>query len=77
MKLILTLLTFSSLAFGHGNGLDSNGGHYNRKLANITVTERRAHQPVSKSRKPFRKRLRKVTATHRFIVAQSKFLDRC
>ena len=25
-------LTFSPLAFGHGGGLDSNGGHYDRKI---------------------------------------------
>ena len=24
--------TFSPLAFGHGGGLDSNGGHYDRKI---------------------------------------------
>jgi endonuclease G len=31
MKLFITLILFSGLAFGHGGGLDSNGGHHNRK----------------------------------------------
>ena len=31
MRLVVFLLTFSSLSFGHGGGLDSNGGHTNRK----------------------------------------------
>ncbi|MGK0472302.1 MAG: hypothetical protein ACJAR0_002783 [Candidatus Azotimanducaceae bacterium] len=31
MKLFITLILFSGLAFGHGGGLDSNGGHNNRK----------------------------------------------
>ena len=31
MKIIIILLVLSNLAFGHGGGLDSSGGHNNRK----------------------------------------------
>ena len=31
MRIVILLLTFSSLAYGHGGGLDSYGGHNNRK----------------------------------------------
>ena len=31
MKLTIILLVLSNLAFGHGGGLDSSGGHNNRK----------------------------------------------
>ncbi|MDB2543136.1 YHYH domain-containing protein [Pseudomonadales bacterium] len=31
MKLTIILLVLSNLALGHGGGLDSSGGHNNRK----------------------------------------------
>ena len=33
MKLTIILLVLSNLAFGHGGGLDSSGGHNNRKTS--------------------------------------------
>lgn len=50
-NLVIVLVLFTSLVYSHGGGLDSNGGHYNRKTGEYHIHRKPKSKPVSKDRK--------------------------